>query len=567
MRTRLLAAVMAFAVLAACTGDGGGEAPDGALPSPPAKGVDRATPIEIVTEPVGDWLESACSLPVEYLRRIRRGYVPGRSPEILFVPREPNFFGGFTSTTHSGPWDYVQEVPIVFYGPGYIRSQGEVEVSGEATLADIAPTLAELLDVDLPGKRGGRALDEVLLPEAERNGKPKLILTVVWDGGGWNVLNTWPNTWPFLKSIMEEGSSVADAVVGSSPSVTPAVHATIGTGTFPKQHGIVDIPVRDGDEVVGSYDGRTPSYLNVESLADVWDAAVDNAAQIGMLAYKSWHLGMIGHGAYLDGGDRDIAIIAERDAGQLVTNESWYSLPSYLEDVGGFEQDVRNVDLDDGQVDNKWMGHEILDDARELRHSPAWALYQTRLVKSVLEGEDFGDDDVTDLFFVNYKQVDDVGHDYNMLNPEMREILKYTDAELEKLAKWLEKEVGRDNFVLVATADHGQSPDPLAAQAWPVRIQPLQDDVLARFDKNGDEADLFQDERPVGFWLDAAEMEANDVTEEDISNFLVNYRLEDNLRAGEKVPDQYRERLREPVLAAAFPSDEMGKIWRCAKNR
>jgi hypothetical protein len=62
-------------------------------------------------------------------------------------------------------------------------------------------------------------------------------------------------------------------------------------------------------------------------------------------------------------------------------------------------------------------------------------------------------------------------------------------------------------------------------------------------------------------------MAANDVTEEDISNYIVDYRLEQNLRPGEKVPDQYKKRLREPIFASAFPSDEMGKIWACAKRR
>src|SRR3712207_8270518 len=53
-----------------------------------------------------------------------------------------------------------------------------------------------------------------------------------------------------------------------------------------------------------------------------------------------------------------------------------------------------------------------LTDPTAVRHSPVWTLYQTRLLKEMLAREDFGENRVPDLFFTNYKQVDDVGHDY-----------------------------------------------------------------------------------------------------------------------------------------------------------
>jgi len=46
-----------------------------------------------------------------------------------------------------------------------------------------------------------------------------------------------------------------------------------------------------------------------------------------------------------------------------------------------------------------------------------------------------------------------------------------------------------------------------------------------------------------------------------------NYRLEDNLSEDEQVPDLYRDRLREPLFAAAFPTKAMERIWGCANRR
>ncbi|MBA3350621.1 MAG: hypothetical protein H0T12_08715, partial [Actinobacteria bacterium] len=197
----------------ACTASGTSSGPSSpgasGRPQGPPEPHYTPPPIEPVTEPPAGPFRSGCRLPLETLRRIRRGYFPGRSPDVMVVPREPNFFGAFVGQSHSGPWDYVQRVPLVFYGPGFIRSQGSLSLGREVTLADLAPTYAELLDTPAPSNVGA-PIDEVLVPEASRPGRPKLILTVVWDGGGWNVLDAWPDAWPNLARLMARGSSVED---------------------------------------------------------------------------------------------------------------------------------------------------------------------------------------------------------------------------------------------------------------------------------------------------------------------------------------------------------------------
>lgn len=559
---RRLALLLALLVAAGACTDAAERTRPPETPSRDARGsAYEPKPVEKVTRPAAGWLESGCQLPLDQMRRIRRGYFPGRSPEIVLVPREPNFFGGFIATSHSGPWDYLQDVPLVFYGPGFIRARGEVKLDRPVTLADLAPTLAKLLDTPAPNDVG-EPIDEVLVPREQRPTPPKLIVTVVWDGGGLNVLDAWPGAWPYLARLMRTGASVTGVTVGSSPSVTPAVHTTIGTGAMPKQHGIVSIPVRDGDVVVDSYKDKSPKQIAVPTLADLYDQERGNRAKIGVLAYKAWHVGMIGHGAYMPGGDRDIAVLVDTQE-RLVTNPDFYSLPPYLHDVAGLDEAIETVDLDDGRRDSEWMGHRILDDPRLRRDTPAWTLYQTQLIKSLLSREGFGRDAVTDLFFTNYKQPDEAGHNWNMLRPEMREELRYTDDALETLTTFLDRKVGRKEWVVVLTADHGQGPDPLVSHAWPIRSEGLQRDVDAHFGVEG----VFQHSSPAGYWVDRPTTTSNGITEEDIADFLVDYRLEANIPEGEDIPHQYESRLREPIFSAAFPSRHMGKVWRCVKGQ
>lgn len=550
--TRTLTSLLAAALLAtACTATSGTES------DRPSEVNPSSTP-----PPSESWFRAACGLPADQLRRINRGLFPGRSPEVVIVPKAPHYFGTFSYTSHSGPWDYVQEVPLVFYGPGFIRAQGTISLDREVTVADLAPTLAELLSVRLPRRASGRAVTEALVPEAQRPGKPRLVLVVVWDGGGWNVLNRWPGAWPTFRSLMQKGASVADATVGSSPSVTPAIHANIGTGTFPRQHGIIDIPLRQGEALVAAYEGLSPQYLEVPSLGDVHDRATGNRANVGMLAERDWHLGMVGHGAFLPGGDKDVAVITGGD-GALMTNPEFYSLPGHLLEVPLLEDDeLRQVDAEDGRQDSAWMGHPIMgEDAIMLMRNPASVDYQTRLLKSLLDREGYGEDGVPDLFFTNYKQPDLIGHSWNMVNPEMRSILRHVDDGLKELVAFLESHVGERRWVLALTADHGQTPLPETTGAWPINMTEFQKDIARGLGLSAEE--LFQGQRITGLWI-APEAIARGIRPRQVAAAILDYRLGDNIGDGDHLPAEYQARRGERLFAAAFPSEATRRALRCA---
>lgn len=507
------------------------------------------------------WLRASCDLPSRYVRRLRRGYDPQRSGDIIPVPREPNYFGAFLGQSHSGPWDYLQEVPLVFYGPGFIRGRGRFASDREITVADLAPTLAELLDTEAPDGAGD-PIPEVLLPESERNGEPRLILTVVWDGGGNNVLEAWPRTWPNLARMIE-GGAAPNATVGSSPSITPAVHATMGTGAWPKQTGIISIRQRIGSTLTPAYPGQSPRLLEALTLADSYDQATGNAAKVGLIAFKSWHLGLIGHGAALAGGDRDHAIIINQEE-ELITNEDVYSLPAGLHSTPGLQRAIRRVDLDDGRIDSRWMGHEILDDPRARRDTPVWSIHQTQLIEALLESQGYGQDEVPDLFYTNYKQPDEVGHVWNMLYPEMKPTLEYVDAQLGRLERFLNGLVGRDRWVMVVTADHGQGVLPEEAGAWPISTSELVKDIGDEFGVRAQ--DLFQAAPAGGFWLNRTFARRRGITAARVADFLIRYRIQDNIFGDQEYPKQYSERNRDLLFEAAFPGRAMGRVWACVRG-
>jgi hypothetical protein len=544
---QLSTALLVVTAVVACTSDPPRQVPSPATPS------RSPVPESVASQ---EWFRDACDLSIPILQRIRRGYAPDRSPDVAFVPRLPHYFEGFA---HSGPWPYLQNVPFAFYGPGIIAPTGSVEAGREVTMADLAPTVAELIGAEMPAGRPGRPVEEVVA--AAETGTPKLVVTAVLDGGGWNVLERWPRRWPLLHRMMEDGVSITNATVGSSPSVTPPIHATLGTGTFPDEHGIVDIPVRDGDIVEDSWENDDPSNLRVTTLADEYDLATDNEAVIGMIGESRWHLGMIGHGAAHPGGDRDIAVLSDLETdGGMYTNERFYELPSYVEDRAYFDELVAQADRMDGTVDGTWRGRD-LSDLEDLRFTPVWALYQRPHIIEVLERENFGRDDIADLLFLNYKFIDHAGHKYSVDSPEMALAVKMSDAGLGQLVETLNESVGENEWVLIVTADHGSQPEPPRGRL--IRQNPLSADVEEHFGAEPER--LVLEDRALGIWLDRAYAAELRVTVEEVAAYLNGYTIGDDLKEGEVLPSFHSPDDR--LFEASFPMNYLDEIWSCANEQ
>src|SRR5439155_6884601 len=131
------------------------------------------------------------------------------------------------------------------------------------------------------------------------------------------VLDAYPDDWPVLRSLIPQGVWYEHATVGSSPSITPATHATIGTGDFPMHTGQVDAEFRLGGDLVRA-GALGPVLLMQPTLADLYDRAMGNTPLVADLASVTWHLNMMGHGSLWGGGDRDIAVLRTATGG---TNE------------------------------------------------------------------------------------------------------------------------------------------------------------------------------------------------------------------------------------------------------
>ena len=65
-------------------------------------------------------IDTVCAIPPVLLERTLHGHRDDRAGEIQLLTREPDFVG-HGGLPHSGPWDYVGRVPLLWYGPATCR--------------------------------------------------------------------------------------------------------------------------------------------------------------------------------------------------------------------------------------------------------------------------------------------------------------------------------------------------------------------------------------------------------------------------------------------------------------
>jgi hypothetical protein len=90
-------------------------------------------------------------------RDVVNGYNERRGADVEFLPDPYWIVSGPTGTTHGTTFGYDTHVPVVFLGAGIRPGRYDATIA----VNDIAPTLATILDVEIPSGSVGRVLSEI----------------------------------------------------------------------------------------------------------------------------------------------------------------------------------------------------------------------------------------------------------------------------------------------------------------------------------------------------------------------------------------------------------------------
>ncbi len=280
--------------------------------------------------------------------------------------------------------------------------------------------------------------------------RPKLIVGLVVDQMRWDYLYYYYDRFGEggLRRLVDGGYSFENTMINYVPTVTAIGHASIYTGSVPALHGIAGNNYHIGDSMtycvydktvrsVGSDSGEgqmSPRNLLASGIGDMLKIATDYKAKVIGVALKD-------RAAILPAGHAaDAAYWWDTSAGHFVS--STYYMPDLPEWV---------------KKTNKRIAAKPGTDVKTSVEGVAKTF---EMAEAALVNERMGQDDVTDMLAVSVSSTDAIGHQYGTRGKENTDVYMELDRQIARFLSVLDEKVGRGNYLLFLSADHGGAHNP-----------------------------------------------------------------------------------------------------------
>ncbi|NSL86892.1 alkaline phosphatase family protein [Chitinophaga sp. Mgbs1] len=333
--------------------------------------------------------------------------------------------------------------------------------------------------------------------------RPKLVIGIMVDQMRWDYLyryyDRYSNTG--FKRLLREGFSCEQTMIDYVPSVTASGHAAVYTGTGPAVNGITGNDWYDrssGKSVYCVYDstvntigagspaigGMSPRNLLSSTVGDELRSGTGFKSRVVGIALKD-------RAAILPAGQGANAAFWFDDATGNFISSSWYmdSLPAW---AAAFNREQRAAKYirepwqtlyppetytastaDDNHYEVPLPGEEKPVFTHRftggqgydlLKYSPAGNTLTFDFAKAAIQGYQLGKN-TTDLLAVSFSTPDIAGHSFGPDAIEMEDMYLRFDRELGSFLQWLDQQYGKNNYLLMLTADHGAINSPGFLQA------------------------------------------------------------------------------------------------------
>ena len=273
--------------------------------------------------------------------------------------------------------------------------------------------------------------------------RPKLVVGLVVDQMRWDYLYNYQWGEGGFKTLLQDGYLCNNTIIDYVPTVTAAGHASIYTGTTPAFHGIAGnnfmingknvTSVRDYNErgVGGNAEtsGKSPRNLITTTIADQLQLATNFKSRAVGIALKD-------RAAILPAGHHPVgAYWYDKGSASFVTSTYYMNkLPRWVSDF------------------NKRHHDELTQDLNNL---PIGTTLTFAMAEQALINEKLGMGDVTDLLAISVSNTDMCSHSFGVHSPKVDAIYWQLDKELAHFIAVLDERIGRGNYLLFLSADHG----------------------------------------------------------------------------------------------------------------
>ena len=322
-------------------------------------------------------------------------------------------------------------------------------------------------------------------PPARPGARPeiRLVLLIAADQFRADYLSRFGAFTGGFRTLLERGAMFTDAQLEHGVTVTAVGHSTMLTGATPSVSGIIDNAwyerstktsvesITDADVTIvggdaGAGVGASPKRLLVTTLGDQLKLA-SPAPPGSPEAPRVIGVSIKDRAAILPAGRGADAAYFFR-GGRFVTS-SYYrpDLPAWVEEINARR-------LPDSYAGKRWEfeggqrdypaepGTRLLG---AITASPAGNELVVAMARAALEHERLGQRGATDVLTVSFSSNDSVGHTYGPESPEVRDITRQTDRQIQVLLDEVDRRVGLEHVLVAFTTDHGVAPLPEASAA------------------------------------------------------------------------------------------------------
>lgn len=287
-----------------------------------------------------------------------------------------------------------------------------------------------------------------IIPSTAQVERPRLVVGLVVDQMRWDYLYYYYNDYGAdgLKRLLDEGFSYENTQINYSPAVTAIGHSSIYTGSVPAFTGIA-----------GNWfwENGQPTYCcadtTVKSVgSDSREGQMSPRKMLGTTIGDELHLATDFHSKVIGVALKDRAAILpaghsanaaywwDTSAGHFVSSTFYMNdLPQWVKDFNKANHTKPKFNIktnDDGVTMTFRMAEAAVDNER---------LGQTA-------GQ-------TDMLAISISSTDAIGHEYSTRGPENKSVYLRLDRDVATFLKHLDEEVGKGNYLLFLTADHGAS--------------------------------------------------------------------------------------------------------------
>ncbi len=332
-------------------------------------------------------------------------------------------------------------------------------------------------------------------PQNPQLDRPKLVVGIVVDQMRWDYLYRFYNKYETggFKRLLGEGFSCENTMINYIPSVTAIGHTTIFTGSVPAIHGIAGnewIDAKTGKstyctddstvETIGasSKAGKmSPHNLLATTITDELRLATNFQSKVVGVSLKD-------RASILPAGHNPTAAFWMDDAsGKFITSSYYLSaLPEWVNNfnnskpidkllANGWNTLLPIDQYTESTADNvAWEGtlkgaekpvfpYDVQKsyalDHGSLRQMPFGNSLTLQFAQATIDGYKLGQEKATDFLTINCASTDYSGHLVGPNAIEIEDVYLRLDRDLASFFAALDQKVGKGNYLVFLTADHG----------------------------------------------------------------------------------------------------------------